>query len=119
MNAKKTTKTRLMRKVGQALEENWTWNGVSFFKVARAGVTTDHSALIHYTAGNGWIKAKIFLEEEFGIHDCVKLFSGSDAIEKMVEWVSDKLIDLHETIQARIAPYQKGHEDYLKALKGQ
>lgn len=115
---KEQIKKRLMKKVGQDLTENWSWNGVQFFRLAREGVTRQRTALIHYTAGTGWIKAKISLEE-FGLHDVIKRFTGNDAIEKMVEWVSERLIELDETLQQRIAPYQKGYEDYLKALNGQ
>lgn len=65
------------------------------------------------------LKAVIQTEEDYGIPDSVRMFTGENAIEECIEWTTERLIELYETVSARTAPYKAGYENYQRALKGE
>lgn len=67
---------------------------------------------------SGTLTVNIETEEQYGIADKEKTFTSENALGEAVEWTADILIDLYQTIEQRTKPYQKGHEDYLRAVKG-
>ena len=111
-------KQRLIKRIGKGLEKEWYWQGTRFTKTARIGVTSGYSVYVIFTADHCWVKADMQTESEYGIPDGERRFKSDNCIEEMVEWVAEKAIEVYEIVSKRVAPYQQGHEEYLRALKG-
>ena len=65
------------------------------------------------------LKAVLQTEEDYGVPNSVRMFTGENAIEECIEWTTERLIELYETVSARTAPYKAGYENYQRALKGE
>lgn len=118
MTAEERMKERLTKLIGKKLCEcGWFWHGAQFTNFSWFGVNQT-TAFVRFSAKLYTLTVNIDMEEKYGIADKERTFSGENAFSEAVEWTADELIDLYQTIEQRTKPYQKGHEDYLRAVKG-
>lgn len=111
-------KERLMKRIGGKLcEQGWYWQGVQFTTFGWLGISGTE-AFVNFSAKLNSITVNIDMEEKYNISDKDKIFTGENALGEAVEWTAEMLIELYKTIEQRTKPYQRGHEDYLRALKG-
>lgn len=111
-------KERLTKLIGKKLCEcGWFWHGVQFTTFGWLGIK-GFEAFVRFSAKPHTLTVNIETEEQYGIADKEKTFTSENALGEAVEWTADILIDLYQTIEQRTKPYQKGHEDYLRAVKG-
>lgn len=116
--AEERMKERLVKRIGRKLcEQGWFWHGVQFTTFGWLG-TKGIEAFVRFSAKPHTLTVNIEMEERYGIADKEKTFTSENALGEAVEWTADMLIDLYKEIEQRTKPYQKGHEDYLRAVKG-
>ena len=117
--AKKKWKERISRHLAKEFTGNfWRWRGSAFLNFGFEGVDNAR-ARYEFHIKMLTLKAVIQTEEDYGIPDSVRMFTGENAIEECIEWTTERLIELYETVSARTAPYKAGYENYRRALKGE
>lgn len=98
-------------------EGAWRFRGTEFFHVAQPRKGDCH-LVVHFLCGYGWVKSRIF-SEHLGIENSVRMFTGQTAAEDCVKWTAFKSCEAIEEASRRAKPYVCGHEQYLKALRGE
>lgn len=118
MEAEERLKAQLIKQVHKRLvDDRWGWRGTEFTNWTYCGVK-GVDAYVRFTATFWCIKVHIEQEERYGLPDQVSMFAGEEAISKAVEWTAIKLLELYKKVSQRVAPYIKGHEQYLRAVQG-
>ena len=122
MTAEERTKARLRQNIGNEIVDcgkygRWHWQGTQYASFGWCG-TCGINAFIKFTANFRSIKVEVEPDQKFCINKSVEFFEGDDAMTAAVEWTVNKLYELYKTVTDRIAPFQKGYDDYMKAVQG-
>ena len=112
-------KARLVKQIGERIiGSHWYWRGTHFINFAWCGVS-GAQAYTKFTANYNYLEVNIDTEGEYNIPNQVNMFSGENALEEAVNWAAERLLEIYKTVSLRAAPYEKGHLNYLRAVKGQ
>lgn len=95
----------------------WQWRGSEFMNFGFEGVE-GYTARYEFHMKFYTVKAVIETEEQYGIPDSVRVFTGPDAIEECVDWTAEKLLDVYEELKERTAPFAAAHEAFKRAMQG-
>ena len=115
---KKKWKERISKRLGKEFAGNfWKWRGSEFLNFGYEGVD-NACARYEFHIKMFTLKAVLQTEEDYGVPNSVRMFAGENAIEECIEWTTERLIELYETVSERTAPYKAGYENYQRALKG-
>ena len=98
-------------------EGAWRFRGTEFMRVVQLKAN-EHFVVVHLSCGYGWVKSRI-LSDHYGIDNSVRMFTGQTAAEDCIKWTAFKAREVIEMIAERTQPYVCGHEQYLKALRGE
>lgn len=114
----RSKKEQVMERLGKEfMDRGWVWRNGIFQNVCFPyinGVRIDVVLRCTFTT----VGAMIDTESDYGIANEEQSFSGETAIEECLEWAAEKAIEKSEIVNGRVKPYQQGHEEYLRALKG-
>lgn len=118
-----TLEQRLRAKIVRQIREyiigdTWGWRGTEFIKFKYCGLS-GAEAYTCFTAKYNCLKVDIDMEREYNLPNQVCMFAGENAMEDAINWTVERLLELYNTVAARVAPFVKGHLDYLRAVKGQ
>ena len=118
MTAEEKLKEQARRQLRKQLNnDRWSWHGTEFSNWRYCDIGK-YGASVQFTATFWSLKVTIMLENQYGIQDEEASFEGDEAVSQAVEWIVDKLYELYKTVSERTAPYVKGHEQYLRAVRG-
>lgn len=102
----------------------WAWRGTEFVSEGyfrtrpRGGVWS----IVSFTANYNCIKATIEEQEQYNLPDQIAKFTGENALNEAVQWAADKLLELEQIVESRVAKYEmlrdRAVEDYSKAQRG-
>ena len=98
-------------------EGTWRFRGTEFMRVVQPKANECH-VVVHLSCGYGWVKSRIF-SDHLGIENSVRMFTGQTAAEDCIKWTAFKSREAIEEAAKRAQPYENGHKQYLKALRGE
>lgn len=112
-------KAKLIKQVGHRIAEgNWHWRGTEFMAESFCGVNSTPIYVV-FKATFSSVSVGIRLKDDYGLSDRAKTFGGETAMADAVVWTAEQLIEADSLITARTMPYVEGHNNYLKALRGE
>lgn len=94
----------------------WSWHGTRFTSQTYWGLKGT-AVWVKFTATFHYVKV-IVEGEHHGLPNAEKTFEGADNLIEAVQWAADKYLEMHYTVQARLAPYRYGQEEYDRAWRG-
>ena len=111
---------RLIRQIGtRIVTASWYWRGTEFSNFGYCGVTPQTQAYVRITVYFKYLKVNLETENEYNIPNQVCMFGSDDAMTDAVNWIVDRLIELHKVLTVRTAPFAQGYNNYQKALRGE
>lgn len=108
---------RIRKGIGRCVTGcKWSFRGTSFVSDTYYGLR-DSCVWVEFTATFNYVKACV-VGEHNGLANCEKTFTGDDALSNAIMWAADKFWEMHQIVVARIAPYKRGQEEFIRAWEG-
>lgn len=115
----------VVRQVGRnVVGGGWAWRGTEFVctSYCRTRPRSGICYWVRFAANYNHIKVTIEEQEHYNLPDQIEKFTGENALNEAVQWAADKLLELEQIVESRVAKYEvlrdRAVEDYDKARKG-
>ncbi len=94
----------------------WSWRATHFESSTYWGLRGT-SVFVNFIATFHYVKV-IVRGEYHNLPNEEKTFTGDEALNDAIIWAADKYLEMHYTVQARLAPFVTGQERYDRAYRG-